>query len=318
MREISPETPEERRKHPEAHPHGRGLRGLIGPGSTPFEILRRVAVGVYNDGFIHAGNLAYLTLIAVFPFFIVIAAAATLIGGPEETVRAIHAIARALPPSVGGLIETTGTEVIGMRTGVLLWFGAAVGLWTVGSFIETVRDILRRAYGTPWSRPFWHYRLLGMAFIIGAVVLLLVAFSAQVLLTAAEEFIVRFLPQAGDVAETIADTRFIPAIATFLATYALFWALCPSRYRAWQYPKWPGALLSTAWWGLWLTLLTPMIELFGGYSLTYGGLAGVMVALLFFWLVGFGVVIGAHLNAALANPPPKPVKGEAASEAEAA
>jgi membrane protein len=28
----------------------------------------------------------------------------------------------------------------------------------------------------------------------------------------------------------------------------------------------------------------------------------VIVALLFFWLVGYGIVIGAHINAALANP----------------
>ena len=37
------------------------------------------------------------------------------------------------------------------------------------------------------------------------------------------------------------------------------------------------------------------------YDLTYGSLAGVMVALIFFYLVGLGMVTGAQLNAALAN-----------------
>ena len=36
------------------------------------------------------------------------------------------------------------------------------------------------------------------------------------------------------------------------------------------------------------------------YDLTYGSLAGVMIALFFFWLVGLGLVVGAELNAALA------------------
>ena len=49
-------------------------------------------------------------------------------------------------------------------------------------------------------------------------------------------------------------------------------------------------------------LLPQAISLFGGYALTYGSLAGVIIALLFFWIVGFGLVMGAHLNAALANP----------------
>ena len=37
------------------------------------------------------------------------------------------------------------------------------------------------------------------------------------------------------------------------------------------------------------------------YDLAYGSLAGVMVALIFFYLVGLGMVTGAQLNAALAN-----------------
>ena len=39
------------------------------------------------------------------------------------------------------------------------------------------------------------------------------------------------------------------------------------------------------------------------YDLTYGSLAGIMIALFFFWLVGLGMVMGAELNAALAETP---------------
>ena len=49
--------------------------------------------------------------------------------------------------------------------------------------------------------------------------------------------------------------------------------------------------------------LPPVLRSFFTYSLTYGSLAGIMIALLFFWLVGLGVVIGAELNAALAETP---------------
>ena len=47
----------------------------------------------------------------------------------------------------------------------------------------------------------------------------------------------------------------------------------------------------------------------GGYDRTYGGLAGTIVALFFFWLVGFGLVVGAHLNAALAERPTTSLEG---------
>ena len=52
-----------------------------------------------------------------------------------------------------------------------------------------------------------------------------------------------------------------------------------------------------------------VLGLLGGYDLTYGGLAGVIITLLFFYLVGLGLVFGAHLNAALAEAPEASLKG---------
>ena len=50
-------------------------------------------------------------------------------------------------------------------------------------------------------------------------------------------------------------------------------------------------------------LLPVVLASLGGYDLTYGSLAGVMIALIFFFIVGLGLVIGAELNAALAETP---------------
>ncbi len=310
MRDLSPESPESRREHPDAHPRRPGFFGHLGPGSRPFEFVRRVFIGVYSEGFIHAGNLAYFTLLAIFPFFIVGAAFATAIGRPED-FQAFNSVLRTLPPSVAVMVDATAQQVISLRTGPLLWFGALIGTWTVGSFIETIREVLRRAYGTDYARPFWQYRLIGILIIFGAVALLMIAFSAQILLTTADDVISRYVPAMGALADRIGSTRFIPSVATFFANYLIYWTLAPRQYRGLGFPKWPGALFTTIWWYVSITLLPKVIAQFGGYTLTYGGLAGVMVALLFFWLIGYGLVVGAHINAALANPDRSGLKGHA-------
>ena len=86
--------------------------------------------------------------------------------------------------------------------------------------------------------------------------------------------------------------------------------MTPARYRKRGCPKWPGALLITVWWLGTVELLPNAIGLLGGYDLTYGSLAGVMIALIFFFVVGLGVVIGAELNAALAESGATALKGE--------
>ena len=289
---------------------GRDVAQKLKPGSRPFEVIKRVAIGVYNDGFIHAGNLAFLALLALFPFFIVATAVAALLGNGEEGVQAIATILSQLPPDVAGTLRGPVREVLTVRTGPLLWLGALIGLWTAASFIETIRDILRRAYGVKYSAPFWEYRLGSIAMIVVAVVLMMFAFAFSVVLSSVQHAIAAFVPFADEVVGTLAIYRVVPAVALFGTIYALFYVLTPSRYRRSKCRKWPGAVLITGWWLLTVELLPESISMLGGYELTYGSLASVMVALIFFFLVGLGVVAGAELNAALAEVEPTALKGE--------
>src|SRR3546814_5350765 len=108
------------------------------------------------------------------------------------------------------------------RTGIFLWLGALVALWTVGSLIETVRDILRRAYGTHFSKGFFHYRLLSIGIITGAVVLMLLSFSMQVLIVGIEQFVTRFLPEQYQAWGVVLISRSVSGAGLFLAIYMLF------------------------------------------------------------------------------------------------
>ena len=289
---------------------GTEVEEKLKPRLTPWEVVKRVSIGVYNDGFIHAGNLAYLALVTLIPFFIFAAAAAHLFGRTEDGMMTVAAVLSELPPTVADTLREPVNEVLTARTGPLLWIGALIGLWTAGSFIETVRDILRRAYGVKYSAPFWEYRAGSIAFIVVSVVVLMVAFAASVLLRSAQAAIERWFPVADDIIGTVEVARLIPAAALYLTFYALFYALTPLRYRRHGCLKWPGALLVTGWWLVTVELLPAVLGWVGGYSLTYGSLAGVMIVLLFFFVIGLGVVMGAELNAALADSGAAALKGE--------
>ncbi len=312
MRDVSPLSPEQRRKRlaSASAAFGPDVARRLRPHHHVWEVVKRIAVGVYNDGFIHAGNLAYLSLLALFPFLILAAAVAHLLGQSQDAQLTVANILSRLPRNVAGTLREPIHEVLESRTGPLLWLGAIVGLWTAASFIETIRDILRRAYGVKFSAPFWEYRLGSILLILAAVLLLMIAFAATVALSSVHHLLLDWFPFATGVETALGLSRLVPAATLFLTFYALFYALTPSRYRKHGCRKWPGALLITVWWIVTVELLPIVLGLFGGYSLTYGSLAGVMIALIFFFVVGVGVVIGAELNAALAEYEPTALKGE--------
>ncbi|BBE34551.1 YihY/virulence factor BrkB family protein [Sphingosinicella microcystinivorans] len=261
----------------------------------------RVVKGVWDDGFIHAGNLAYLSMLALFPFFIVLGTFAGMLGRSDAGLEAVEGFLRTLPPSVAGIVGPPIEAAMQGSTGILT-FSILVGLWTAGSYIETIRDILRRAYHTGYAAPVWQRRLGSFAVILGSVFLMLAAFAAQVIVVTAEEFIARFVPWIDTIEEIIDIGRLGPLVVLFLALYLLFHSLTPARFRK-RGPKWPGAAVTA---GVWVgaTLILPrLLADVSTYDRFYGPLAGVMITLLFFFIAGMGFVIGAELNAALAMEP---------------
>jgi len=318
VQDVSPESPEERRLHPGRAPRLTRRFASVRPGSYLREVSKRVIVGVFSDGFIHAGNLAYLSLLTLFPFAIVAAAIARLFGHTDVGAQAVDAFLKALPPNVSEVLFLPIQDVLAARSGSLLWLGAIVGLWTATSFVETIRDILRRAYGVKSVRPFWEYRLRAIALIFLSLLLVLVAFSSQVAMVAIEQFILRVMPGASGAAAIVSLSRIAPALALFGALYLVFLSLTPGAYRGRRNPKWPGAALTTCWWLGVTAALPALLANLTSYDLTYGSLAGVMIALIFFFMVGLGLVVGAQLNAALAESDEEGVKasiGSAMSEA---
>jgi membrane protein len=263
-------------------------------------VAKRVVSGVFQFGFIDAGNLAYLSLLTLFPFFIVVANFAGSFGRTADGLEAVRTFLNTLPPDVARLLDGPINDVIQQsgRAGILT-FSILVGLWTTANFVEAMRDIVRRAYGSQAHKPFWQYRLTSMGLIVGSVVLMLSSFVFQVVLTGLIQIVSALFPFAGDLIRLFQFGRFVPALVMFGALFLLFYSLTPQEYR--ECRKWPGAALTAAVWVGTTALLPTVIGLVGGYDLTYGSLAGVIIALLFFYIVGLGFVAGAQLNAALAK-----------------
>ena len=134
----------------------------------------------------------------------------------------------------------------------------------------------------------------------------MLALSAQFLLSAVEEFLVSYFPQIETHAFWVWLAGVLPFLILFSALYLLFRLLTPRDYRLRKFPKWPGAVFISLWWLLVTGALPLFLKYAAGFQLTYGSLAGVMITLIFFYLVGLGMVTGAQLNAALAEFSRKP------------
>ncbi|MFN7399855.1 MAG: YihY/virulence factor BrkB family protein [Sandaracinobacter sp.] len=264
-----------------------------------YRVLRDVVEVTLRDGYIHAGNIAYLSLVTLLPLVILITAVAVAMGQTEAGQAAIDGMLRALPADVAQLFAPVIDEVLEARTGNLLLFGGIVALWTISTFLETLRDILHRAFRVPNTHSFVEARLRSIAGTLVAMLLILIAFLSQVVLVVALKSLPVIRRLEADIPFLLDWSRILSSAVVVLALWARFKLLSPRERR--HNPAWPGAAVTTTAWVGGSFLLGPAFASFGKMSLTYGTLSGVMIALLFFYAVGFALVLGAELNAALAR-----------------
>jgi membrane protein len=264
-------------------------------------IIVEVAGNVLEHGGVVAGNFAYLALLTIFPFFIVAAALGGVFGRSEYGQQAVNAFLAAVPPSTAAVIATPMEAAMTARTGPLLWLAVFVGLWTTGSLIETIRSLIRSAYGATSDKPFWRYRLGSAALIIIAVIATMLALSMQVVLVGAAEVIAASFRFPQDALSLVTFSQVFTFLVLLGMLYLVFGMLTPTIYRRARHPIWPGPLFISIWWMVSLSVLPFFLSNFANYDLTYGSLAGVMVTLIFFFLIGLAMVIGAELNAAIAR-----------------
>jgi membrane protein len=265
--------------------------------------LRRVLGGMFggfweDDGFILSGHLAYLSLLAVFPFFIFIVWLAGRFGRTEEGVAAINVFLASVPANVAAALRGPIAQVTVQQSQGLLTIGIIVALWTAGSVIETIRIVIHKAYNVPTGRPFWQYRLQSFIMVIGSALILLAAMSAQFALAGVNKLLLDLLPNAQTTIEAFGYLRqWMTPLLLFGAIIGLHRTLTPRRVEpAWH---WPGALFTTLTWIAIAGALPYVLAHYTAYDITYGSLAGVMITLLFFYLIGAGFVLGAQLNAAI-------------------
>lgn len=263
-------------------------------------VIRQTVKGFFDDnGGILAGNLAYLSLLTLFPFFIFCVSLAGAFGRTDEGLEAVAALISAVPAQVADVLTGPITEVLaGSARRGLLTFGAIVTIWTAANFIETVRVVVLVAYDQTTSRSLWFQRLQSTLLVIASALILFSSMIVQFVLNTAQKLLQTYLPWFTGIIDfmKIIGTGVAPVILV-LGLYGIFRALTPRE--ALPSRHWPGALLTAAIWIAATQILPRALTMMGSYNVTYGSLAGIIITLLFFYVLGIGLVLGAQLNAAL-------------------
>lgn len=253
-----------------------------------------------NEGWAIASHIALSALMALFPFLIfVTAVAAALLGSRDLANETAAILLEAWPKEVAQPIAEEIRNVMRGLRGDVLTFAVVLALFFSSSGIESLRIGLNRAYGVPETRPWWLLRLESIGYVIvGAGGLLALSFLVvlyPLLWTSAIQY-VGWLAGLGYFLDLVRIGA--AAIVLIGALLVAHWWLPAGRRRFAEIV--PGILVTLALWlGAGIVFGRYLANFAYAYVTYYAGLASVMAALVFLYVVAMIFIFGAELNASL-------------------
>ena len=243
-----------------------------------------------DDGWAMASHVALSALMALFPFLIFVAAFAGTLGEASLANRVAEIVFAAWPAEVANPIAAEVRRVLVPIHGNLLTISAVVALYLASNGVEAARTALNRAYRVVDRRSIIFRRIQSLVFVlIGTVVFLLIA--AFGVFTAAMPALEQFVGRLAALGALVTSVLVVGALLG-----AHLW-LPAGRPTAWH--LWPGIVATLVAWLASAWIFAIYLRIFANYAATYAGLAGVVTAMFFLYVVAVVMIFGAEFNAAL-------------------
>ena len=252
-----------------------------------------------DDGWAIASHIALSTLTSLFPFLIFVTALAGFFGSAQLAESAASLLFDVWPAQVAGPIAGEIHNVLTETHSGIVTVGAALAVYFSSSGVEAFRVGLNRAYGVREKRAWWATRLESIVVVlIGALSMLALA----VFVVFAPLIWAAILPLAPGLAQieglvTFARYALVSVLLFISLLIAHKWLPAERRTVAQVLP------------GIALTFLTSIVfsiafsrylaHFARNYASTYGGLASVMITLVFLYTMATIFVFGGELNAAM-------------------
>ncbi len=269
---------------------------------SAFAILYEAAMEfVADDGWAISSYIALTVLTSMFPFLIFVTALAGFLGSEGLANEAVSILFQTWPEQVAKPLASEVHNVLTQPRGGLLTIGVVLSVYFSSSAVEALRVGLNRAYDVKETRPWWLLRLESIAYVLLGALALLTLTLLVVLAPLIWSVALRVAPHIEPLDRFLTYSRFGIATLVLLLALVIVHKLLPAGRRK-LLEILPGVLFT---FGLWVAggvfFGSYLAEFAHNYVTTYAGLASVMIALVFLYMVAAIFIFGGELNEALSR-----------------
>jgi membrane protein len=252
-----------------------------------------------DEVFGRSAQLAYYWLFSLFPLLFLLTALLAYSPLASDLDRWLTGLSKVLPANAYKLVQDTFHEITTQRPG-LLSFSILVAIWASSSGMGAIITALNKAFDAPRERPWWRERILAILLTLGLTVFII----AALMLIFFGEYIHDRLAKAYDLGPEFSAIWILAqwpvAILFVLFGVELIYYFAPNVKQKWRLFT-PGTIFALLFWLLISFGFRFYVSYFANYNLLYGALGGLMVLMIWFYLMGVAILVGGVINSVVGN-----------------
>jgi len=251
-----------------------------------------------DDGWAMASHIALSAILAIFPFLIFGTTLATFLGADKFAETVVPLIFDTWPESIAKPISHEVIQVLTIPRSGLLTVSVLAAAYFASNGFEALRVSLNRAYRVTETRPWYITRLNSLFYVLATVLALAALSTLLVFAPLVLRFAGRWLPWLVELISAWDNWRIWMALAVIVIGLTIIHLFLPAGQRH-LIDVLPGIVVTIIAWVSGALIFAYYLSEFANYAATYAGLASIMIALVFLYMIGVIFIIGAEINAAL-------------------
>ncbi|MFB9650972.1 YihY/virulence factor BrkB family protein [Pseudarthrobacter oxydans] len=246
-----------------------------------------------------AAALTYFAVLSLFPAILALISVIGLFGDPQKTTSALLQIVSGFAPAetvntVSGTVEELASAP---AAGLTLVLGLATALWSASGYVGAFGRAMNRVYEVDEGRPFVKLRGTMLVVTLLAVVIVAILAGMLVLSGPVAEAVGGLIGLSGVFLAVWDIAKWPVMVGLIIVIIAVLYYATPNVKQ----PKFKWMSLGSGI-ALFIFLLASLgfgfyVGNFGNYNKTYGALGGVIVMLLWLWILNMSLLFGAEFDA---------------------
>jgi len=258
---------------------------------------------VQDDAQALAAELSYYFFLSLFPALLALIALASFFPLQNFTGDVMQMLAPIAPRELIGVIQEQMMKIGEQKHGGLLSVGFLMAIWSSSGAMVAVVSAMNRAYDIDESRPWWKVRITSILLTIALAIFILISFTLIVAGPEIADFLGRHIGFSWAFVWGWKILQWPLSFFLVSTAFGLVYYYAPDAEQQWVWIT-PGALAATMLWFIASLVFRFYATNFGSYEETYGTIGGIILLLLWFWITGLVIVIGAEMNAEIEHASP--------------